>query len=127
MNRFFLFMLCFALAHPAEAQDAAHVTMQPICFQVQNASPYTVFGAMVSNVYTAPDGTTARHHTNFRLESRHFAQFCSTGPFYPGDKLDLQLRSLFPVFECRTGVSGPIVIHGQQQDDGSYKTWADCL
>ncbi len=117
-------------ANPARAQDLhepAETTAQPLCFQVQNTTPYTVWGSFVTNSYTAPDGTLARHHENFRLESRHFAEFCSSGPFFPGRKLDLQLRGLVPIYECRTGIGGPIVIRGQKSDDGGYKTWADCL
>lgn len=114
------------LACPACAQDVG-VTEEPACFRIENPTAYTVYGTLVSDTYSAPDGTTARHHEEFKLAPKNFARFCSTGPFYPGRKLDLQLRTLIPIFECRTGTDGTITIRSATDPHGNVKTWADCL
>ena len=126
MRRFPIIVLLVLVSACAQAQDVG-VTESPVCFGIENPTPYTVYGTLVSDTYTAPDGTTARHHEEFKLESNHAARFCSTGPFYPGRKLDLQLRTLIPVFECRTGTDGTIRIRSAKDQFGNVKTWADCL
>ena len=116
-----------AWAADRDADEPTEVTQQPVCFEIRNTMDYTVYGSFVTAAYTAPEGVTARHHSNFRLAPRHYAQFCSTGPFYPGRKLDLQLRTLIPVFECRTAIGAPIVIRGEKREDGGTRIVADCL
>jgi hypothetical protein len=132
-GRFFIFILFAALVltnGTAFAQvlgEPAATTLRPVCFDVRNDAPYSILGTFVTNSYQDPKtGQTVRHHENFRLESKKFIKVCSTGPFFPGQKLDLQLRTFFPVFECRTGTDGPLIIHGEQHDDGTIKSWADC-
>ena len=115
----------FLMCQPVAAQNA--VTQKPVCFQIQNRSPYKTYGTIVTDTYTEKSGAKARHRANFSLESGHFGEFCSTGPFYPGQKLDIQLRSLFPLFECRTALTKPLVIQGRRDSEGRYKTWIDCI
>ena len=150
----FLFSACFVLALllPASlrAQDApvaaplvvpalpetpalplpvveGEVVTDPICFNVINNAPYTVFGTFITNIYTAEDGSKARHRSNFRLEAGFKSEFCTYGPFYEGRKLELVLRTLIPVFSCKTGINGDIMIYGRKKPEGGTDTWAVCL
>ncbi len=110
----------------AQALVDGEVTTEPICFNVVNMAPYTVVGEFATNYYTTPEGVQATHTANFRLNSHEKTNFCSAGPFFAGRQLDFTIRTLIPLFYCRTGIGGDIVIHGEQHDGGT-KTWADCL
>lgn len=122
----------------APASQAQEVTAQPICFNIRNTAPYKVYGQVATDYYTTPDGTKARHTGTFRLEAKgtlhekegyplDITEFCSSGPFYPGRKMELMIRTLVPIFTCKTSVEmGEIIIRGQKKEDGSYKTWAEC-
>ena len=131
-------LVFFAFLFPAcaSAQDAGdayqgealgEVTQEPVCFNVMNEAPYSVYGGLESNELIRPDGIKTRHREQFRLETGRQARFCTTGPFYEGGKLRLVLRSLVPLFDCYTAVTGDIVIHGERLPEGGTKTWADCL
>ncbi len=129
-------ILCLLWADHAAAQD---VVSDPICFAVRNEAPYKVYGSFVTNYYTTPDGTQARHRSNFRLEEAgnvdaesglpgDRAEFCTYGPFYPERKLEMVLRTLVPIFSCKTKVGqGEIVIKGYRKDGGGAETWAECF
>ena len=125
---------CFSCA-PALAQE---ITEKPICFTIRNEAPYKVYGEITTNYYTTQDGTKARHTGTFRLEkaeTRHpekghyldRSEFCSSGPFYPGRQVELILRTLIPIFSCKTNIEvGEIIIKGQHKKEGGTKTWAEC-
>ena len=129
--------LALILLNPSPAQ-AQEVTEQPICFTIRNEAPYKVYGQMASNYYFTPDGTKARHTGTFRLEAAgtlhkdkgypmDVTEFCSTGPFYPNRQMELTLRTLIPIFVCKTSIElGEIVIHGIIKENGTGKTWAEC-
>lgn len=129
------FLLFFFYAAPAIAQE---ITPQPICFTIRNEAPYRVYGDVTTNFYTTPDGTEARHTGTFRLNkagARHkkkgypldVAEFCSSGPFYPGRQLEITLRTFVPIFSCKTSIEvGEIVIKGQYKKEGGVRTWAVC-
>lgn len=127
-----LFILAiFFISAPAWAQD---VTTTPICTQIINEADYTVRGTIstASATYegsseTVLNGTEARHTANFRIESGGRWDICSTGPFYEGQMLELTIRTLIPIFECRTALYAPIYIRSERTPDGELKTWADCL
>lgn len=122
--------LCFLLASPsaiAQSGRKGEITDKPICFNIENQSPHTSFGSITTDVFTMPNGQKTRHRANFRIESKHFAEFCSSGPFFEGRKLNVQLRSLVPIFECRTALTRPLVIRGERDKDGRYKNWIDCV
>ncbi len=128
-------LLTISSPQNAPAQD---VTAQPICFTIRNTAAYKVYGQVASNYYTTTDGTKARHTGTFRLESKgtlhkekgyplDITEFCSSGPFYAGRKMELTIRTLIPVFSCKTNIElGEIFIHGKLKDDGTTKTWATC-
>ncbi len=112
------------MSAPAGQDD---VLKDPLCFNVVNKAPYTVYGSLSTNFYTAADGKKARHRSNFRLNEQEQAQFCTYGPFFDNQKLDLVLRTLVPVFSCKTAVTGDILIYGRRKAEGGTDTWAVCL
>ncbi len=129
-----VFALSFVWTLPARAQE---ILSDPLCFNVRNEAPYKVYGNFGTDYYTAADGTKARHRSNFRLDEpgsvdeqgypSDRAEFCSYGPFYPDRKLEIVLRTLVPVFSCKTKIDqGEIVIKGRRKPEGGAETWAEC-
>lgn len=111
---------------PADMPDG-EVVADPVCFGIVNRAPFTVFGSLVSNIYTTEDGSNARHRSNFRLEEGQMTRFCTYGPFYAGRKLELALRTLIPVFACKTALYKDIEISGRRKPEGGTEIWASCL
>jgi len=118
-----------ALPADMDMQDMpdGEVVADPLCFNIVSRAPFTVFGTLVSNIYTTDDGSKARHRSNFRLEEGQATQFCTYGPFYAGRKLELVLRTLIPVFSCKTALYKDIEISGRRKPEGGTEVWATCL
>jgi hypothetical protein len=126
--RYLLALTLLFLAFSPSTSIAANVLPEPACFTVYNDAPYKVLGTIATDYFTRDDGIKTRHRSNFRLEPGERNEFCTTGPFYPDWTLELILRSLFPVFNCRTRIDqGEIVIHGRVKPEGGTETWADCF
>lgn len=132
--KWFALIVVFLISAAAWAQD---IVGEPLCFTLRNEAPYKVYGNFITDYYTAPDGSQARHRSNFRLdepgskdEEGHpadRAEFCSYGPFLPDRKLELVIRTLVPIFDCRTRIDqGEIVIKGYRKPEGGTETWAEC-
>ena len=129
-----------AAAQPVD-NSTLDVVEEPICFVLRNEADYGVFGKFSTDRYTRPDGVVTRHRSNFRLEpagsidsrtgsGSDRAEFCSYGPFLPDRQLILTLRTLVPIFECKTRVDTgqEIVIKGARKaDDSGTDTWAECF
>lgn len=124
-----IFALSIIVFMPLVAK-AGEIVHEPICFDVINESPHSVNGSFVTDLYTNPNtGNQAHHRSNFRLQAAGSvdeekgyptdrAEFCSYGPFYEGRKLEFTIRTLFPVFSCKTNIeSGPIVINSTPRTD----------
>jgi hypothetical protein len=135
---FWVLLVLVLLPFSARAQE---IVAEPLCFVLANEAPYKVYGNFNTDFYTKPDGSQARHRSNFRLDEAGAtdpekgyptdrAEFCSYGPFYPDRMLHLTLRTLVPIFDCKTKIDqGPIVIKGERSDDPNVptKTWAECF
>lgn len=126
-----LFCCAFFLPLPVRAKE---ILSSPICTQIINEADYTVRGSVATaeSNYSDPDdiikdGTQARHFVNFKLEPNERWDVCSSGPFFPGQRLELTLRTLIPIFECRTALVAPIIIRSARDENGDLKTWADCF
>lgn len=138
VKRIFCILAVIAgLAAPAIAQDsplmppaltgaAGEIGKAPQCFHVVNKAPYTVLGTVSTDYFTNPDGVKARHRSNFNLKSGEQTRFCTQGPYYEGGKLELVLRTLVPVFDCKTRVDGDIIINGRMKPEGGTDSWAIC-
>lgn len=96
------------------------------CFNLLNKAPYTVTGSVNTDYYELADGNRARAHRNFRLRPGETAHVCSFGPFYPGERLEVVLRTLVPIFSCYTVVQGDLTIFGEIKPEGGTRTWIDC-
>lgn len=134
----FAVFFVFALAPPAFAQSAnGEVVSEPICFTLINTTDHGMNGSIRTQLYTREDGTQARHTSNYRLQAKGSVDhegypadrvdFCSYGPFYEGRKLELVIRTLWPVFSCITNIeSGPIML-GSTPIESGYRYWAECF
>lgn len=109
------------------AQDVPLTTATPQCGIVKNESDRSMTGSIRTNYYPRPDGTKAHHESTFRLAPDEEKEFCSTGPFYPGYKVGLVLRTLAPVFDCKTRLAGTISLKADKKSDGSVKIYAICI
>ncbi len=126
-------LLLLFLSFPSYAQE---FTETPLCFIVKNEAPYMVYGE-ISTDYEEIDGQKMRHTGSFRLAKKGAehkdgymldrSEFCSKGPFYEGRQVELTIRTLIPVFSCKTNIElGEIVIKGEIREDGTTKSWATC-
>ncbi len=115
----FILLICFGL--PAFAQTS----LQKKCFRLVNQTQGTVHG----QVATAPDGDIAPQRMNFTLTpdgDTVALKVCSEGPFFEGDRLRLVLRTLMPVFECKTIAQGDVIVERLPTEDGRTKLFARC-
>lgn len=117
----------FIVTSPTQPKALGAVSISPRCFNVINKAPYSVYGSINTNFFIRDDGIKTRHKSNFRLKPEAYAQFCTSGPFYDGEKLELVLRTLVPIFHCKTAVYGDILIKGKRKPEGGTETWAECL
>lgn len=140
--RWFLFLTIMFFLLPAQLyaqNENLDVVSEPICFMVRNSAEFTMYGTIVTAEYTRPDGVIARHRSNFTLQAADSydeegypadrAEFCSYGPFFEGRKLELSIRTLFPVFSCQTRIDqGEIVLSvSRREDDTGYSYFAKCF
>lgn len=102
------------------------VLTTPLCFRIVNKAPYTMTGSLYTNFYVNKERQKARHTSNFRLETGQSQPFCSYGPFYEGRKLEVMLRSLVPIFRCKTKVEADIHLMGERLEGGGTKSWIVC-
>lgn len=110
---------------PVAAQE---VLATPICTTIRNVAPWSVTGSLASQSFVAPGGVKAHHRINFRLKPGEKTEICSKGPFYPGLKHELTLRTLVPIFSCMTKMGvGEVLIKGGEKPEGGTKTWAECF
>lgn len=114
------------LAQAYEGEAFGEVTQEQICFNVVNTAPYRVYGGIETNDLIRPDGIKTKHREIFRLGPEEQVQFCTTGPFYDNREIRVILRSLVPMFECKTSVMGDIVIQGVRLPEGGTRSWIEC-
>ena len=100
---------------------------EPICFKVINSAPYSVVGSIITDHYTTIEGDKAKHRSNFRLKTGEITEFCTSGPFFEGRRLELTLKTLIPIFSCKTAVTSDIIIYGERKKETGTKTWAECI
>ena len=129
-----------AAAQPVD-NSKLDIVQDPICFALRNEADFRVYGKFSTDRYTRTDGVTTRHRSNFRLEKagtkdeetgayKDRSEYCTYGPFLPNRQLILTIRTLVPVFECKTRVDTrqEIVIKAERKaDDSGVNTWAECF
>jgi hypothetical protein len=129
-----LYGLAFFLAFPALAQipekspderEGAY-SQKPLCAKILNGSDIALIGTLLTAPQTIESGDKVRHRKNFKLQPGEKADFCATGPFYQGQRLELVLRTAFPVFTCRTKIDREIVLSATRGADGRMTYGANC-
>lgn len=138
---FAVFMSVFTGREAFAQNENLDIVSEPICFILRNEADYQVLGDFTTAEFTRPDGIVTNHRSNFRLDKAGSknpengypsdrAEFCSYGPFLADRQLRFRLRTLFPIFHCKTRVDlgQEIVIKGQRRaDDSGVITWAECF
>ena len=129
----FIFLVCL-FSFPALAQIAmpplggkeGEITSQPICTYLTNRSDQTILGTISTAAQTLPSGDSVRHRDNFRLAAGERKQICTTGPFYEGRRLEIVLKTLLPLFDCKTRIDREIFLDATLQESGFKKLSATC-
>lgn len=132
---FLLFCLC---AFPAAAQLVAppidvpgaepegEIIRQPICSALINRSDQTIIGTLSTASQKVESGDVVKHRSNFRLAAGEKMEFCSSGPFYEGRRLEVVIRTLIPLFDCKTKIDQPVYLDATEGAAGFRKLSATC-
>lgn len=120
----------FAIAPPAGAQGFLEPFSGPGgagCSDLVNKTGFTVRGSVRTAVTPNAAGDMVRHEENFAIPAGDKWKVCSEGPFFDGGKVQITIRTMFPVFECKSKLGGPIVITAiRKRDDSGYDWSATC-
>ncbi len=121
----FLLLLCVMVASPANAQL---LSPTPRCITLVNQSGYTALGSVSTTRYVSPDGVSSYHRENFRISDQDQNQFCATGPFYPGYGLEVQLRSLIPLWTCIVPANSQVIriLSRHEKGDDDAHLYLEC-
>lgn len=112
---------------PQAAAPSALPQGGPLCGKIVNESGYKIYGSISTPIAGERQGVKARHQASLRLDPGEKLDVCSEGPFYDGQRLELTLRSLFPIFSCKTQIGGrTITIRSEPRPQGGVKFYADC-
>lgn len=103
------------------------VVANPICGMLTNRSDQTIMGTISTASQKIATGDDVKHRSNFRLSAGEKKEFCTTGPFYEGRRLELVLRTIIPLFSCKTKLGQEIFLDVQSQEGGFRKLSATCL
>jgi hypothetical protein len=103
------------------------IIARPICSAIVNRSDQAILGTLSTAGQAMPSGDVIRHRDNFRLEAGDRREFCSTGPFYEGQRLEIVLRTIIPLFDCKTKIDrGDIYLDAIEDEYGVKKLSATC-
>ncbi|MDD3020870.1 MAG: hypothetical protein PHX61_07830 [Alphaproteobacteria bacterium] len=105
---------------------AGEITPFEECATLRNMSDQTIMGVIRTAPFKITNGGIQRHEGTFRLEPDETAQICSTGPFYEGYKVELVIRTIMPLFTCKTRLSGNIYLRKTENKNGITKLYAEC-
>lgn len=123
----FLFLFAvFSVSPFSGGARAGEVTPFNECATLRNMSDQSIMGVIRTAPFKVRGGAIKRHEGTFRLEPDETAQVCSTGPFYDGYRVELVLRTIMPLFTCKTRLSGEIMLRKTERNDGITKLYADC-
>lgn len=141
LNGFILLFAALFLMMPhnhVHAQSSeGEVLDAPICFMLVNTAPYRVLAEIQTNFYTRADGIRDSHESTMRIQAAGSVndageridqrQICTAGPFFEGRKIRLTLKTIVPIFECKTAIDrGEVIIKGVVNDDNTTETTAEC-
>ncbi len=119
-----------ALAQPLPSSNTGgkrgEITAKPICSKLTNRSDQTIMGTLSTAPQRIESGDMVRHQDNFKLIAGASKEFCASGPFYEGQRLELTLRTLIPLFSCKTKINREILLYAEEDLDGVKRLSADC-
>lgn len=103
------------------------ISPRPHCATIRNETGDRIF-ASIRSAYTAnAAGEQKRHEGSFRLEKGEKTEVCSTGPFYPGYQVELVVKTMIPIFSCKTRLAGTITLTSSRDKDDVYRVTATCV
>lgn len=114
-----------AFAQPMTGK-AGEITMRPICGAIINRSTVNIQGTISTMKQTLPDGSMEAHTENFKLRPTEKKDVCAQGPFFEGQRLELTIRTLFPLFSCYTQINGNVFLDMKEGADGFKHYSATC-
>jgi hypothetical protein len=125
MRFIILFALFLMLPVPAQAEL---ISPQPHCALIKNTTGFTVFGMIRTDYGTNAAGEKQRHESTFRLAAGEQNKVCATGPFYPGYQVEFTIKTLIPIFSCKTRLDGTIEIKSERNEKtDSNRIYAVCV
>ncbi len=113
------------IASPANAAGEL-ISPRPHCASIINATKDGLYGVVRTNYFTNAQGKKQRHESSFRLQPGEKRDACATGPFYPDYKVELSIKTVFPVFTCKTKLRGTIEIKSERNKEGVNRFYATC-
>lgn len=123
--KYALVLLFLIVPFAAKAEDL--YTNDPQCAIIKNETDSNEFVAIRTDFYTKLDGKRSYYEEVLHLNPGNMQQVCAKGPFYPGYKVTLTVKSFFPLFDCQTRLEGTIAIHDKPSETGGRTVWADCV
>lgn len=110
----------------AAGMPHGEVTRQPICSKLTNRSTVTIQGTITLAAQKLANGETHQFSENFKLSPNETQDVCASGPFYAGRRIDLTIRTLIPLFSCKTALGQEIFLDMKEVDGGLKQYSATC-
>lgn len=119
-----LFILAMGMSfHMAQAQVFSD---HPLCLTIYNGTDREVVGHVETDAFYDVTGKLSWHRQNFRLDVQKEERVCSTGPFFKGFKLRVVIKTIMPLYSCKTDMNRKITI-SRKIDETGFNTYVmDC-
>lgn len=135
MKNRFLYAVCgliFCCGMPILAMAQPELPPVPgaapsVCGVIRSTIPFKIYGTLSTDVAGQKEGVDVRHKSAFSLTEGQRIEVCSQGPFYEGERLELTLKTMFPVFSCRTKIDREITLSVTPRMGGGYDYNATCF
>lgn len=120
------------LSHKAVAQATlqegkeGEILQAPKCSKLVNRSDQTIMGTLSTAGQTIASGDMVRHRNNFTLQAGQELEFCVAGPFFEGRRVEIILRTIIPLFDCKTKLDSPVYLDATPDENGFKKLSATC-
>lgn len=111
------------IALPARAQVFSDA---PLCLKIHNTIDHEVLGHIETAEYYDDAGKLSWHRSNFRIKEDETKEVCSTGPFFDGYKLRIVIKTLMPLYSCKTEMNRTVTLSNQTDENGITLPVADC-
>lgn len=122
--KLFLIAALLLVSFPAQAEL---ISPRPYCADIRNDTGSYIFASVRTEYGTTKTGEKKRHESSFRLEAGQTQRACATGPFFPGYQVELMLKTMIPVFTCKTVLQGTISITSKRDENDRNRYSATCV